>query len=361
MTSHSNLQTLWFTLIAVLWIGYFFLEGFDFGVGILLRKLGKDESERQQLIRTIGPFWDGNEVWLLVAGGATFAAFPQWYATMFSSFYLALFAILVALIFRNVAIELRAKTATKRWRNFWDWCIVLGSALPALLWGVAFGDILAGVPVENNEYVGNFLHLLQPYALVAGLTTLALFTLHGAVFLTLRTDDDMADRARRIVKLLAWPTTLLVFAFLTWSYLNANSAENSGIVPPFIPVTALLLVAGVDWLARTKHDGWAFFATGSSIALVTATIFLNLYPRVFVSSLGASHDLTIFNSSSSHYTLGVMSIVALAFLPLVLAYQAWTYWVFRHRVSKSGFGDVSSPIDLLAKKKPPATADSDTT
>ncbi len=337
---YLNLPTLWFALIGVLWIGYLFLEGFDFGVGVLLPFLSRDDLDRRVIVNTIGPVWDGNEVWLLVAGGAMFAAFPEWYATLFSGFYLALFLILAALIFRGVAFELRGKDSRPAWRAWWDRAIFWGSAVPALLWGVALSNVLRGVPIDaNGEWAGSFLDLLNPYALVGGVTTLLLFTLHGGVFLTLRTDGELRDRARRAARWLAVPATTAVLGFLAWTFFNAR--ENDGVVPGVVPVTALLAVAAVEWLLRERLDGWAFVATGVSIVLLTATIFLNLYPRVMPSSLGAANDLTIWNASSSHYTLKVMTIVALIFTPVVLAYQAWTYWVFRRRVRREDVAEGS--------------------
>jgi cytochrome d ubiquinol oxidase subunit II len=339
---YLNLESLWFALIMVLWIGYFFLEGFDFGVGILLPFLGRDDVDRRVLVNSIGPVWDGNEVWLLVAGGATFAAFPEWYATLFSGFYLALFLILAALIFRGVAFEFRGKDRHPEWKRWWDRAIFWGSAVPALLWGVAFANVLRGVPIDaNREWAGSFFDLLNPYALLGGVTSFLLFTLHGGVFLTLKTENEMRDRARRAAKLLAWPATAAVLGFLAWTFFNAR--DNDGIVPGVVPVAALVAVAAVEWLLRERLDGWAFLATGLSIVLITATIFLNLYPRVMVSSLGAANDLTIWNASSTHYTLKVMTIVALIFTPMVLAYQAWTYWVFRKRIGRRDFEEEATP------------------
>jgi cytochrome bd ubiquinol oxidase subunit II len=337
--SHAALVNVWFFLIAVLWIGYFFLEGFDFGVGILLPLLGRDDGERRVLISTIGAVWDGNEVWLLVAGGATFAAFPGWYATLFSGFYLALLLILVALICRGVAFEFRGRERGLRWRQWWDRALFFGSLVPALLWGVAFSDILHGVPIgPSGEYAGGFLDLLQPYALVGGVTFLLLFTLHGAIFIGLKTRDEIAERAHRAARLLWPPTSAAVFVFLAWTYLNAVAANDRGLVPGVVPIGALAAVLAVGWLVRERLGGWAFVATGAAIVLITATIFLNLYPRVMVSSLSPDYSLTVSNASSSAYTLGVMTIVAVIFTPLVLAYQGWTYWVFRGRI---GRGDLA--------------------
>jgi len=348
-TGYWHLQTLWFSLIAVLWIGYFILEGFDFGVGTLLPFLGRDNSERHTIIDTIGPVWDGNEVWLLVAGGATFAAFPGWYATLFSGFYLALFVILFALIIRGVAFEYRGKHDSPRWRAWWDRAIFLGSALPALLWGVAFANIVQGVPIDRSgEYTGDFFTLLNPYALFAGITSLALFTLHGAVFLSIRTKGDLVERSRDAARKLSLATAVLVFAFLAWTYVNAVSAHDKGIVPGVVPLSAVGLVVAVPFIVRAGRDGLAFTATTLTIGLMTATIFLNLYPRVMVSSTSKAFDLTVWNSSSSHYTLAVMTVVALTLTPVVLVYQGWTYYVFRHRVGGDDLGPIKSPIDLLS-------------
>lgn len=331
---YLNLPTLWFALIMVLWIGYFFLEGFDFGVGILLPFLGRDDVDRRILVNAIGPVWDGNEVWLIVAGGATFAAFPVWYATLLSGFYLAVFLILVGLVFRGVAFEFRGKGRHPEWQSWWDRAIFLGSAVPALLWGVTFANVLHGTPIDaNHEWTGSFFDLLKPYALLGGVTSFLLFALHGGVFLTLKTDGELRDRARRTASLLSWPTAAAVIAFLVWTF--AAEHRNGRVAPAVVSVLALAAVAGVVWLSRAKRDGWAFLATGLAIVGVTATIFLDLYPRVMVSSTRAVNDLTIWNTSSAHYTLMVMTIVALVFMPIVLAYQAWTYWVFRKRISRA--------------------------
>jgi cytochrome bd ubiquinol oxidase subunit II len=349
-TGYWDLQSLWFLLIAILWIGYFVLEGFDFGVGMLLPVLGRDDVDRRVIMGTIGPVWDGNEVWLLVAGGATFAAFPDWYATLFSGFYLALFLMLVALIVRGVAIEYRNKHDGGRWRSVADAGIVFGSALPALLWGVAFANVVHGVPINaQGEYTGTLFTLLNPYALVGGIASLSIFLLHGAVFLTLRTTGEISGRAKA-TSMKLWPVaTIVLFAFLAWTYANAVSADERGIVPGIVPISAIALVAVAGILVRGGWVGWAFAATAGAIGLVTATIFLNLYPRVLVSSTSSAYDLTIYNSSSTHYTLTVMTIVALIFTPIVLVYQAWTYWVFRARLGREDVTGVHGPLDVLAR------------
>lgn len=327
-----NLNTLWFALIAVLWVGYFFLEGFDFGVGILLPVVGKDDIDRRVMINTIGPVWDGNEVWLLVAGGATFAAFPEWYATLFSGFYLPLFLILVALIVRGVAFEYRSKDKRPEWRTVWDWVVFVGSFLPALLWGVGFANILRGVPIDaTHEYVGGFWNLLNPYALLGGLTSLALFTLHGAVFLSLKTNGEIRDRARDVARPLAWTSLVLTLGFLIWTAVASGIGK---IVPGIVPILVLVLLGVVPWLLKQGFEGWAFVSTGLSIAMIVVNLFVALYPNVMPSSVDPANSLTVFNASASPLTLRVMSIVALIFTPIVLLYQGWTYWVFRKRIGR---------------------------
>ncbi len=330
-----DLNILWFVLIGVLYIGFFVLEGFDFGVGILLPFLGKNDKERRMIINSIGPHWDGNEVWLLTAGGATFAAFPEWYATLFSGFYMALFLLLVALILRGVAFEFRSKDANPRWRLFWDWAIFVGSFLPALLMGVAFANLVRGVPIDAEmNYVGGFWNLLNPYALVAGLATVAVFTLYGAIFLTLKLGKPLQEKAQQIAQRLWLPALVLIILFFVGTYLATDALEQLGVNPGIIPITAGLGLLMVGPLLRRKMDGWAFGLTALAIVSATATIFLILFPRVMVSSLNPDFSLTIYNASSSPYTLRVMTIVALTLVPVVLIYQGWTYWVFRKRITE---------------------------
>ncbi|MEV8514221.1 cytochrome d ubiquinol oxidase subunit II [Dactylosporangium sp. NPDC051484] len=322
------LTTVWFILIAVLWAGYFLLEGFDFGVGMLLPVLGRDERERRLLINTIGPVWDGNEVWLLVAGGATFAAFPEWYATLFSGFYLPLLIILVALILRGLAFEYRGKVDSPRWRRRWDLAIIGGSLVPALLWGVAFGNIVRGVPLDaQHEYTGSLLTLLNPYALLGGLTTLSLFALHGAVFLALKTDGDVRQRAGRLAWRLSLPAVALAGAFLLWTQLTHDDAWGWALSA----AAAVALVAALPAI-RARREGWAFLATAVTLVLAVAALFVTLFPDVMPTTLEGGQSLTVTNAASSPYTLKVMTWVAVCFTPLVLGYQSWTYWVFRRRL-----------------------------
>ena len=329
-----DLNTIWFILITVLFIGFFFLEGFDYGVGILLPFLGKDDRSRRVIINSIGTFWDGNEVWMITAGGAMFAAFPNWYATLFSGFYLALVIMLLALIARGVAFEYRSKRDSAQWRNRWDWVIFIGSFVPALLWGVAISNIIRGVPIDQNmNYTGNFFTLLNPYSLVGGITSLFLFTLHGSIFLSLKLTDELLESARKTASKLWLPTTLVLFVYVVYGYFATDMFSKLGINPGVVPILAGIAILSVGYLLKIKREGWAFVMTGITIAFSTITIFMGLFPRVMVSSSNSDWSLTIYNASSSPYTLQVMSIVALIFVPIVLAYQAWSYWIFRKRIS----------------------------
>ena len=328
-----DLNTLWFILIAILWIGFYFLEGFDFGVGMLLPFVGKTDSERRAMLNTIGPHWDGNEVWLLTAGGATFAAFPHWYATMFSGFYLALFLLLFGLIIRGVAFEFRSKDANPRWRRFWDWAIFTGSFLPALLLGVAFANLAKGLPIDSSmTFTGNLLTLLNPYGLLGGLATVAVFLLHGAAFLSLKTDGELRVKAEAVAKKLWVPAVALVVLLAVATFFYTDMVERHGLVPGIIPLGALISLLMAGWFIQRKQTGWAFGMTGLSIVLTQVTFFIIMFPRVMISSTNEAFSLDIWNASSSPYTLKVMTIVALIFVPIVLAYQGWTYWVFRKRV-----------------------------
>jgi cytochrome d ubiquinol oxidase subunit II len=328
-----TLNTIWFILIAVLFIGFFFLEGFDYGVGILLPFLGKDDNERRVIINTIGPFWDGNEVWVITAGGAMFAAFPEWYATLFSGFYLALVLMLFALILRGVSFEFRSKVEDPRWRNFWDWAFFGGSAIPALLWGVAIANLLKGVPIDANfMFTGNFFSLLSLYTVVGGLVTLSVFTLHGAIYLSLKADPQIAERAHRAANLVSWPTVVIVALLVVLSYFYTDLFTRLGVNPGLTALVAGLALIAASVLVRARRHGWAFIATGLAIVMTVVTVFRGLYPRVMVSSLNPDWSLTITNAASSPYTLRAMTIVAAIFVPIVLIYQGWTYYVFRGRV-----------------------------
>jgi len=330
-----DLQIVWFFLIAVLFAGYFVLEGFDMGVGILLPFLGKDDTRRRVMINTIGPHWDGNEVWLIVAGGAMFAAFPMWYATLFSGFYLALFLMLLALILRGVAFEFRGKHDSDAWRSLWDVCIFFGSLIPAFLWGVAFANFVQGVPIDAKmNFVGTFWDLINPFALVGGLVAVFGFMLHGAIFLTLKTSGPLVNESRRIALRLWLPTLVILVGYTIFSYFATDAYTKQGITPGLVPILAVLVLLVAGWFIRAKRDGWAFIMTAVTILLIVATHFMELFPRVLISNLKPEWSLTIQNSSSSPYTLQVMTIIALIFVPIVLIYQGWSYWIFRKRITQ---------------------------
>jgi cytochrome bd ubiquinol oxidase subunit II len=323
----------WFVLIAILWTGFFVLEGFDMGVGMLHAVIGRDEAGRRAVINTIGPLWDGNEVWLIVAGAAIFAAFPGWYATWFSGLYLALVLLLAALIFRGVSFEYRGKSTAKRWQRTWTVALVTGSFLAPLLIGIALGDLLTGLPIgANHEYTGSFWDLLTPYGIFTGVALVALCQLHGACFIALKTDGRVRDRARKYARRIAPVTGLLVLAFIAWTHVTAH---GGGFLNPveFLAILAILFA----WALARGHEGWAFTATTVAIALSIITIFVDLYPKVMVSSTNPAYSLTVYNSASTPYSLKVMTVVAVVLLPVVLAYQAWTYYVFRRRISDTSY------------------------
>ncbi|HEU4998711.1 MAG TPA: cytochrome d ubiquinol oxidase subunit II [Lapillicoccus sp.] len=330
-----ELSTVWFILIAVLWTGYFVLEGFDFGVGMLLPVLGRGdnagdtERRRRVMINTIGPLWDGNEVWLLTAGGATFAAFPHWYATLFSGFYLPLLLILVALIVRNLGFEYRHKRDGLVWKRRWDLAIVVGSFVPAVLWGVAFTNIVRGVPIDaDKEFVGNLWTLLNPMALLGGLVTLSLFLTHGALFVALKTAGPIRADARRLAGRIGFVAAALAVVYLL--VIGFQQGDAASWVTTVVAAVALL---GALFANTRDREGWAFVGTFVCIAFAVATLFLALFPDVMPSTIDPAYSLTTTNASSTDYTLRIMTIVALVFTPIVLLYQGWTYWVFRKRIA----------------------------
>lgn len=323
-----ELHDVWFVIIAVLWTGYFFLEGFDFGVGVLTKLLARDRAEKRVLINTIGPVWDGNEVWLLSAGGATFAAFPEWYATLFSGFYLPLLLILVCLIVRGVAFEYRVKRPEENWQRNWEAAIFWTSLVPAFMWGVAFGNIVHGVKIDKNfEYVGNFGDLLNPYALLGGLVTLTLFTFHGTVFVGLKTVGDIRERARKLSLRVGLVAAVVALVFLIWTQADNGDAKSLAAL-----IVALVALVAAIAVAQTGREGWAFALSGLTIVAAVAMLFLTLFPNVMPSSLNPDWSLTVSNASSSPYTLRIMTWCAGIATPMVLLYQSWTYWVFRKRI-----------------------------
>jgi cytochrome d ubiquinol oxidase subunit II len=324
-----SLAELWFVVVAVFWTGFFVLEGFDFGVGALHSVIGRTETERRVAINTIGPFWDGNEVWLVVGGAAVFAAFPAWYATWFSGLYLAVVLLLFALIVRGISFEWRGKGSGQRWRWSWSLCLTIGSVVAPTILGIALGDLLAGLPVdENQEFTGSFWDLFTGFGVWTGITLLLLCLLHGATFLGLRTTGDLRRRARRLGRVLGLVALLIPAVFAAWMIASAEP----GVAAYVLLAVALTGVIAAPVLLRQERDGRAFAASAVAIAATVGSLFTSLYPQVLVSSTNAAYSLTVTNSASGHYALKVMTIVALVFFPLVLLYQGYTYVVFRHRV-----------------------------
>ena len=325
-----TLSIVWFVVVAFFWTGFFVLEGFDFGVGALHTIVGRTDLERRVAINTIGPVWDGNEVWLIVAGAAMFAAFPPWYATWFSALYLALWLLLAALIIRGVSFEFRGKFDSPTWRSTWSWTLTIGSVLAPLLIGVGLGDLLVGLPIDaDGNYTGTFLGLLTPYGLWVGITMLALCLWHGATFLTIRSTGVVLQRAVSLKERLSLPAALLVIIFAVWTYLMVRPGAG-GLIALAVPVLAVLAAFA---LARSAGGtGRAFAVTAVAIGGTVAAVFANLYPAVMISTTDATYTLTVENSTASSYSLTVMTIVAAVMVPLVLAYQGWTYFVFRARV-----------------------------
>jgi cytochrome d ubiquinol oxidase subunit II len=323
-----ELHDVWFVLIAALWTGYFFLEGFDFGVGVLTKLLARDRAEKRVLINTIGPVWDGNEVWLLTAAGSTFAAFPEWYATLFSGFYLPLLLILVCLIVRGVAFEYRAKRPEENWQRNWEHAIFWTSLIPAFLWGVAFGNIVRGMKIDQHfNYVGTLWDLFNPYALLGGLVTLTLFTFHGTVFTALKTVGDIRERARKLASVVGLATVALALLFLLWT--QVDGGDGKSLVALVVAVGALVAALVANQVGR---EGWSFALSGVTIVATVAMLFLTLFPNVMPSSLNEDWSLTVTNASSSPYTLKIMTWCAAIAAPIVMLYQGWTYWVFRKRI-----------------------------
>jgi cytochrome d ubiquinol oxidase subunit II len=325
-----SLDVVWFVIVAVFWTGFFVLEGFDFGVGVLHKAVGRNDTERRVAINTIGPVWDGNEVWLIVAGAAIFAAFPSWYATWFSAGYLALMLVLIGLIIRGVSFEWRAKVDAARWRGTWSWTLTIGSALVPFLLGVALGDLLAGLPIDDSEkFTGSFWDLLTPYGLWLGLTVLVLCLLHGATFMSLKALDAVRERSHDLAARLAWPALALVVVYAVWT-VSISDGGLWRILAVAVPVLASLGAAA--WI-RARHEGRAFAATAVAIGGTVAALFANLYPNAMVSSTSTANNLTVSGTASSDYALKVMTVVAVVIFPVVLLYQGWSYWVFRHRLT----------------------------
>jgi cytochrome d ubiquinol oxidase subunit II len=329
-----SLEIFWFCLIAVLWGGYFVLEGFDFGVGMLAPVIGRDDDERHAVIETIGPVWDGNEVWLVVAAGATFAAFPAWYATMFSGLYLVLLALLTCLIVRAVSFDWRGRGAGERWRRSWRWASTASSVGAPFFWGVGLAALLHGLPLGSDQtFAGNAGDAFSAYTVVVGLATVLLFAFHGATFLTLRLDGALRERAEGLARRLALPAAVVVAGVLAWTAGVATDRNDRSLLPVLVPAVAGAAgVVAAGLLVRARRPGWAFAATALTAGMIVATLFTGLYPRVIVSHPGFSNSLTLSGAATAHYALSVITVVAGVCTPVVLLYQGWTYHVFRARV-----------------------------
>ncbi|MBO9554235.1 cytochrome d ubiquinol oxidase subunit II [Cellulomonas sp.] len=326
-----TLPTVWFVVVAFLWTGFFVLEGFDFGVGMLHKVVGRTDLEQRVAINTVGPFWDGNEVWLVVGAAGVFAAFPGWYATWFSALYLVVVLLLVALMARGVSFEFRGRVDAARWRHTWSWCLAVGSAVIPLLLGTALGNLLAGLPVgQDEEFTGTVADTVTGYGLLVGVTLLALCVLHGATFLVLRTDGEVRLRAHRVATVTLWPAALLLVAFAVWTPSLSDAPAVRSVVPSALAVVAVLVAA---LLLRAHRDGWAFGATAAAVGLTVGSVFAALYPSVLVSSTDPAYTLTVTGTASGEYALQVMTVVAAFLVPVVLLYQGWSYVVFRRRVT----------------------------
>ncbi|WP_017152188.1 cytochrome d ubiquinol oxidase subunit II [Bacillus bingmayongensis] len=331
-----SLNELWFLIISTLFIGFFVLEGFDFGVGTVSRFLGKNDLEKRIYLNTIGPFWHANEVWLVCAGGAMFAAFPHWYATLFSGFYIPFVFILLALIIRGVAFKFRGKIESHKWKGIWDWGILIGSALPPLLWGITISNFMVGVPIdENKNVVGGFMQLLHPFALLGGVMFLLLCIVHGLQFITLRTTGKLRERARIVAIKIAPVTliTLLIFAGVGLWKTDIFTVHGTEWI--MVPIGAFVALFASTLLNKRRRDGWAFFMTSLTIILLSASVFIGMFPRVMISTLGAANDLTIYNAASGAYALKLMSYFSITILPFVIGSQIWSFYVFKQPVKSN--------------------------
>jgi cytochrome d ubiquinol oxidase subunit II len=349
VVTYTGLSALWFALIGLLWAGYFFLEGFDFGVGMVSPLVSRDDTDRRLCMNTIGPVWDGNEVWLIVAGGATFAAFPLWYGLLFQGMYLALFLVLIALIVRGVSFEFRGKLDRPGWRRTWDVMNFAGSLVAALIWGVAFTNVVHGLPLSTAGYTGGLLGLLNPLALVGGVAALAVFAFHGSVFLSLKTGGALMQRAQRVARFVGAGAVVLLATTIAWVAASGRPWQTlTGALPGTVPLAlGLLAVVCLELavlLVTRGRDGLAFAGTGAAILLTMGAVFSSMFPAVMPASNGAALSLTIGTAASHPYTLVVMTIVAAIFTPLVLLYQGWSYWVFRRRLQRPVTAPASGPL-----------------
>jgi cytochrome bd ubiquinol oxidase subunit II len=351
-----TLGDLWYIIDAIFWVGFFVLEGFDFGVGMLHSFLGRTDTERRVLVNTIGPIWDGNEVWLIVAAAVIFAAFPAWYATMFSTYYLVMIILLVALIGRGLSFEWQRKFDDSRWRSTWRWSLTVGSALIPFLVGTALGGLLHGLPINSShQFTGNFGTLLTPFGLWSGLTLLVLSLLSGATFLTIKTTGELHERARHAATAIGVVAIVVTFGFMTWIHVGLGT----GFVPKPLEALALMAVIAAAWAASARADGWAFTAACVGIGGTVASIFAELYPRVMISTTNSAYNLTVNNTASPPYTLKVMTVVAVFVFPAVLVYQAWSYHIFKKRLTVPKVGGDDMPAEAVTENASSESARAD--
>ncbi|MBE1555912.1 cytochrome d ubiquinol oxidase subunit II [Sporosarcina limicola] len=329
-----QLSEIWFLLIAVLFVGFIFLEGFDFGVGMSTKFLAKNDTEKRVLINTIGPVWDANEVWLITAGGAMFAAFPHWYATVFSGYYIPFVVLLLALIARGVSFEFRGKMDSQKWVKTWDWMIFIGSILPPFLFGVLFTSMIRGVPIDAdmNMHAG-FFDIVNAYTVIGGITFVALAYLHGLLFITLKTTGEIRERAHKAAQKVYGLVGIVIVLFIAMTAYDTNAfVERGAILIPLYGV-AIVLYGALFFFLRKKREGLSFTMTGLILVIVMSSFFIALFPNVMISSLDPAFNMSIYEAASGEYSLRIMTIVAFTMVPIVLAYTIWSYYVFRKRLT----------------------------
>ena len=328
-----SLNEFWYLLVSILFVGFIFLEGFDFGIGMVSRFLGRNDLERRAFINTIGPFWDANEVWLISAIGAMFAAFPNWYATLLSGSYVLFVLLLLSLIGRGVAFEFRGKVEKQAWKNAWDWVIFFGSLFPPLIFGILFSALMKGLPVDRNMQMNAGLSdIVNLYTITGGVTLTMLCLWHGLIFATIRTMDDIRDRSRKVAMKLLPINALLLLIFSGMTFFETDLFSNHSRLMLYTFFIGIFVYLLAGFFLTRKKDGWAFAMSGLILILSISSIFAGLFPTVLVSSINESYSLTIHNAASGNYSLKIMSYAAIALLPFVLGYQIWSYYVFRKRV-----------------------------
>ena len=330
------LPNIWFLLITILFTGFFVLEGYDYGVGVMSQVLGRNDLEKRVYFNTIGPFWDANEVWLLTGGGAMFAAFPIWYAKLFSGYYIAFVLMLIALILRGVSFEFRGKLGdNKAWIKACDSAMFIGSVLPPILWGVAVANFMTGARLdESKNLVDGFLGLLSPFTVLGGVVMLLIMLVHGCQFLALKTEGELRASAIRTSSLLFFPTAVLTLVFALWAFVTTDIFKNNYYIGLILAVIAVIFFVVSFVLNKKGKDLLAFLSTSGTLAFLSLSVFVGLFPRAIINSVDPAKSLFIYDAASGSYTLTLMTVVAVVMVPIVLAYQAWSYVVFKKRLRK---------------------------